>query len=183
MNYGEGELLSWTIFRFLGWGCLAFYKMVEPKRIKLGPRASKSSIAQIEYASAIDTLMHAMHCFRLDISFAICKLSSYTNNPRILESNNIFSFFCYLKRTRDLDLIYNHFQVDIYSWMRCYPMGFKYANKHYSFYNRVRIYCIFCSRKRSRVTDIKLWLQLMSNVYLHCDSEATIYRTLSKVYN
>lgn len=84
-------------FRGFGLGCLAFYKMVEPKRIKLRPRASKSMVSQIEYASAIDTLMHAMHCSRLDISFAIRKLSSYTNNPRILESNNIFFFFAILR--------------------------------------------------------------------------------------
>ena len=32
------------------------------------------AVAQIKYASAIDSLMYAMHCTRPDILFAICKL-------------------------------------------------------------------------------------------------------------
>ena len=42
---------------------------------------SGRAVAQLEYASAIGSLMYAMHGTRPDISFAICKLSRYTNNP------------------------------------------------------------------------------------------------------
>ena len=40
---------------------------------------SRRAVAQLEYASAIGSLMYAMHGTRPDISFAVCKLS--TNNP------------------------------------------------------------------------------------------------------
>ncbi|GKB49596.1 hypothetical protein Tco_0900349, partial [Tanacetum coccineum] len=35
-------------------------------------------VAQLEYASVIDSLMYAMHCTRPDIAFAVSKLSQYT---------------------------------------------------------------------------------------------------------
>jgi hypothetical protein len=38
-------------------------------------------VAQLEYASAIGSLMYAMHDTRPNISFTVCKLSRYTNNP------------------------------------------------------------------------------------------------------
>jgi hypothetical protein len=38
-------------------------------------------IAQIEYASAIGSLMYVMHCTGPYIAFMICKLSRYTSNP------------------------------------------------------------------------------------------------------
>ena len=39
------------------------------------------AVAQLEYVSAIGSLMYVTHGTRPDISFAICKLSRYTNNP------------------------------------------------------------------------------------------------------
>jgi len=38
-------------------------------------------VAQLEYASAIGSLMCAMHCTRPDIAFVTCKLSRYTSKP------------------------------------------------------------------------------------------------------
>ena len=40
------------------------------------------AVAQLEYASAIGSLMYATHCTKLDIAFAVCKMSRYTSNPR-----------------------------------------------------------------------------------------------------
>ena len=40
-------------------------------------------VAQIEYASAIGSLMYAMHCTRLDIAYAVCKLSRFTSSPSV----------------------------------------------------------------------------------------------------
>ena len=42
---------------------------------------SRRVVAQVEYASAIGSLMYAMHGTRPDFSFVVCKLSRYTNNP------------------------------------------------------------------------------------------------------
>jgi len=66
-------------------------------------------IAQLEYASAIESLMYAMHCTRPDIAFAICKLSRYTSKPNKDHWKAIARVFGYLKRTIDLDLFYSDF--------------------------------------------------------------------------
>ncbi|XP_075095454.1 secreted RxLR effector protein 161-like [Nicotiana tabacum] len=39
-------------------------------------------MAQIEYASAIGSMMYAMHYTKPDIAFAVCKLTRFTSNPR-----------------------------------------------------------------------------------------------------
>ena len=44
------------------------------------PKNIGKSIAQIEYASAIDNLIYVMHYTIPDIAFTICKLSRYTSN-------------------------------------------------------------------------------------------------------
>ena len=41
-------------------------------------------VAQFEYASAMGSLMYAMHCTRPDITFAVCKLSIFTKNPGVM---------------------------------------------------------------------------------------------------
>ena len=40
-------------------------------------------VAQLEYASAIGSLMYAMHCTRPDIAFAVFKMSRFTSNPSV----------------------------------------------------------------------------------------------------
>ena len=40
-------------------------------------------VAQLEYASAIRSLMYAILCTRLDIVFAVSKLSRFTSNPSV----------------------------------------------------------------------------------------------------
>ena len=66
-------------------------------------------VAQVEYASAIGSLMYAMHCTRPDIAFAVCKLSRFTKNPRVMHWKAITRVLGYLKRTKDLGLFYNYF--------------------------------------------------------------------------
>ena len=44
---------------------------------------SGRAVAQLDYASAIGSLMYVMHCTRPDIAFAVSKLSRYTSNPSI----------------------------------------------------------------------------------------------------
>ena len=50
--------------------------------VKLEKNDSKV-VAQLEYASAIRSLMYATQCTRAEISFAISKLSSFSSNPSI----------------------------------------------------------------------------------------------------
>ena len=70
---------------------------------------SGRAIAQLEYASAIGSLMYAMHCTRLDISFAVCKLSRYRNNPSMEHWKAIGRVLGYLKRIIGLGLYYTNF--------------------------------------------------------------------------
>ena len=48
---------------------------------KLVENSGRSIADQLDYASVLGSLMYAMHCTRLDIAFAICKLSRFTHNP------------------------------------------------------------------------------------------------------
>ena len=50
--------------------------------IKLGENTGRT-ITQLEYASAIGSIMYAMHCTRPDISFSVSKLSRFTSNPSV----------------------------------------------------------------------------------------------------
>ncbi|KAK4390497.1 Retrovirus-related Pol polyprotein from transposon TNT 1-94 [Sesamum angolense] len=66
-------------------------------------------VAQLEYASAIGSLMYAMHCTRPDIAFVVCRLSRFTSNPSIEHWKGIRRVFGYLKGTANLGLFYNRF--------------------------------------------------------------------------
>ena len=50
--------------------------------------------------------MHAMHCTRPNIAFAVNRLSRYTSNPSAEHWKAIVRVFGYLKKTKDLELYY-----------------------------------------------------------------------------
>ena len=58
--------------------------------------------AQLEYASAISSMMCAMHCTRLDISFSVGKHSRFTSNPRVDHWKAIGGVLDFLKKTISL---------------------------------------------------------------------------------
>lgn len=45
--------------------------------IKLN-RNIERTVAQLEYASAISSMMYAMHCTKPDMVYVVCKLSRFT---------------------------------------------------------------------------------------------------------
>uniref|UniRef100_A0A2N9I1Q4 Uncharacterized protein n=1 Tax=Fagus sylvatica TaxID=28930 RepID=A0A2N9I1Q4_FAGSY len=65
------------------------------------------AIAQLEFASAIGSMMYAMHCTRPDIAFAVNRLSRYTSNPSTEHWKTIARVLGYLKKTKDLKLYYS----------------------------------------------------------------------------
>ena len=67
------------------------------------------SVSQLDYASAIGSLMYVMHCIRHDIAFSVCKLSRYTSNPGTEHWRAIGRVLGYLKRTKSFALFYNKF--------------------------------------------------------------------------
>ncbi|KAH9725878.1 protein kinase domain-containing protein [Citrus sinensis] len=66
-------------------------------------------VAQLEYASAIGSLMYAMHCTRPDIAFAVCKMLRFTSNPSVEHWKAIGRILGYLKRAINLGLFYNDY--------------------------------------------------------------------------
>ncbi|RVW36063.1 hypothetical protein VitviT2T_005058 [Vitis vinifera] len=67
------------------------------------------SVAQLEYASAIGSLMYAAQCTRADISFAVSKLSRFISNPSVEHWKAIGRVLGYLKNTKELSLQYSKF--------------------------------------------------------------------------
>ena len=63
-------------------------------------------VAQLEYASAIRSMMYATHCTRNDIAFAIRKQSYYTVNPGTKHWKAVGRVLGYLKSTSSLELTY-----------------------------------------------------------------------------
>ena len=66
-------------------------------------------IAQLEYASVIEILTYAMSCTRPDISYSVCRLVRYIKNSSKYHWKAVTRIFGYLKRIKDLDLLYNNF--------------------------------------------------------------------------
>ena len=76
--------------------------------IKLGENIGRT-ITQLEYASAIGSMMYAMHCTRPNISFSVGKLSRFTSNPSVNHWKAIGRVLGYLKKTISLRLFYSEF--------------------------------------------------------------------------
>lgn len=172
---------------------------------------SGRAIAQIEYASAIGSLMYAMHCTRPDIAFAVCKLSRYTHNPSAEHWRAIGRVLGYLKKTMNFGLFYNNFPVVLEgytdaSWITSandnkstsgwvFILGggaVSWASKKQTCITHSTMESEFIALAaagkeaewlRNMLLDIKLWPQPMPSISLYCDSQATMSKAFSKVYN
>ena len=67
------------------------------------------SLSQQEYAQAIGSLMYVMNCTRLDIAYAVSKLSRYTSNPGPEHWKAIVRVLRYLKYTKNYGLHYSKY--------------------------------------------------------------------------
>ncbi|GJS75099.1 zinc finger, CCHC-type containing protein [Tanacetum coccineum] len=72
---------------------------------KLMPNNGQA-VSQLEYSRVIGCLMYAMTCTRLDITFAVSKLSRYTSNPGTQHWQAIQRVLKYLKKIMDHKLTY-----------------------------------------------------------------------------
>ena len=172
---------------------------------------SGRSVSQLDYASAIGSLMYAMHCTRPDIAFVVGKLSRYTHNPSSDHWKAIGRIFGYLKRTKSYALSYNKFPsvLEGYcdaSWITSvsdnkstsgwiFTLGggaISWASKKQTCITHSTMESEFLALAaagkeaewlRNLLLDIELWPQPMPAVLLHCDSQATMSRALSKIYN
>jgi hypothetical protein len=78
--------------------------------VKLNENSGRE-ITQLEYASAIGSMMYAMYCTRPNIAFTVCRLSRFTSYLSIDHWKAIDRVLKYLKRTIDLGLFYSKFPV------------------------------------------------------------------------
>ncbi|KAH9672197.1 hypothetical protein KPL70_017637 [Citrus sinensis] len=168
-------------------------------------------VAQLEYASAIGSLMYAMHCTRPDIAFAVCKMSRYTSNPSVEHWKAIGRILGYLKRTVNLGLFYDDYPevLEGYSdaswvtntrdnkstsgWIFTIAGGaVSWASKKQTCITHSTMESEFIALAsagkeaewlRNLLFDIMLWPQPMPSISLYCDSEATLSRAYNKVYN
>ncbi|KAM1307924.1 hypothetical protein ACFX2H_010118 [Malus domestica] len=172
---------------------------------------SGRSVAQLEYASVIGSLMYAMHCTIPDIAFAVSKLSRYTSHPGTAHWKAINRIFGYLKRTINLSLTYSEFPTVLEgysdaSWITSANDNkstsgwiFTIAGGAISWASKKQT-CIAHSTMESEfialaaagkeaewirnlLLEIELWPQPMPSISLYCDSEATLSRAYNKVYN
>ena len=60
----------------------------------------------IPYASAIGSIMHAMLCTRPDVCLAVSLAGRYQCNPGVDHWTAVKNILKYLKRTRDMFLVY-----------------------------------------------------------------------------
>ena len=169
------------------------------------------SVSQIEYASAIGSLMYDMHCTRPNIAFTVCKLSRFTSNPSVEHWKAIARVLGYLKKTMNLGLLYNKFPVVLEGytnprWIASTKDNMSTSGWVFTF----AVGAISCESKkqtcithstmesefialaaagkeaewlRNMLLDIKLWPQPMPAISLYCDSQATMSKAFSKMYN
>ena len=86
---------------------------------EMSPKTPKErdKMTKIPYASAIGSLMYAMLCTRPDIAYAISLTSRYQSNPGLEHWIAVKNILKYLRRTKDLFLIYGggDLQLDGYT--------------------------------------------------------------------
>ena len=63
-------------------------------------------MGRVPYASAIGSIMYAMICTRLDVSYALSVMSKYQSNPGDAHLVAVKNILTYLRRTKDRFLVY-----------------------------------------------------------------------------
>uniref|UniRef100_A0A2N9HGJ4 Uncharacterized protein n=1 Tax=Fagus sylvatica TaxID=28930 RepID=A0A2N9HGJ4_FAGSY len=107
------------------------------------------AIAQLEFASAIGSMMYVMHCTRPDIAFAVNRLSRY---PAVLEGYSDANWVTSVGDNKSTS-----------GWI--FTLGGE------------------AEWLRNMLYDIELWPQPMSAISIYCDSQATLSKAYSKIYN
>nr|KAJ0189684.1 hypothetical protein LSAT_V11C800438810 [Lactuca sativa] len=169
------------------------------------------AVAQLEYASAVGSMMYATHCTRPDIAFAVSKLSQYTVNPGMEHWKAVGRVLGYLKRTSTFELTYSssngilegYFDaswIDHTSdskstsgWIYTLAGGaISWASKKQTCIAHstmeAELIALAAAGKeaewiRDLLMDIRLWDIPMPSIPMYCDSEATLSKVYNAVYN
>lgn len=168
-------------------------------------------VGQLEYASAIGSLMYAVQCTRPDIAFAVSKLSRFTSNPSVEHWKAIGRVFGYLKRTKNLGIQYSKFPAILEGYTDASWISSAGESKSTSgwLFTLGGGAVSWRSKKQTMITHSTMesefvalaetgkeaeWLKDLlyevpldtkneSSISILCDSQATLARTYSEVYN
>lgn len=179
-------------------------------QLKLLPNKGKA-VSQLEYSKRIGSLMYAMISTRPDIAYAVGKLSRFTSNPSTFHWRALDRVFQYLKGTVDYKLTYIGFPSVIEgfsdaSWISnkedhsstsgwVFLLGggaISWASKKQTCITNSTMESEFVALAaagneaewlRNLIYEIPLWPKPISSISIRCDSQATLAKAYSQVYN
>ncbi|KAH9715709.1 hypothetical protein KPL71_021156 [Citrus sinensis] len=171
----------------------------------------EGSVSQLEYARIIGCFMYAMTCTRPDIAFVVGKLSRYTSNPSQAHWQAVYRILKYLKHIMDYGIYYTGYPSVLEgfsdaSWITdrddhtstsgwIFNLGggvISWGSKKQTCiadstmaakFVALALGCKKAKWLRNLLIEIPIWPKPMPHVSIHCDSEATLSRAYSQIYN
>ena len=168
-------------------------------------------LSQQEYTQAIGSLMYVMNCTRPDIAYAVSELTRYTSNPGPAHWKAIVRVLRYLKYTQNYGLHYSKYPAVLKGYCDANWISDTKDSKSISGYlftlgggamswKSSKQKCIARSTMESEfialdkageeaewlrhfLEDIPMWPQPVPAICIHCDSQSSIGRAQSHIYN
>ncbi|GJR85689.1 zinc finger, CCHC-type containing protein [Tanacetum coccineum] len=168
-------------------------------------------VSQLEYSRVIGCLMYVMTYTRLDIAFAVGKLSRYTSNPSTQHWKVIQRVLKYLKKTMDYSLIYTDYPLVLEGytdaswnsntednsstsgWVFLFSGGaISWASKKQTCITSLVLEYEFVALAatgkedewlRNLILKILLWSKPIAPIFICCDSDATLAKAYRQMYN
>ena len=205
----QSHYIEKVLKRFNLIDCIPASTPMDPQR-KLVPNDGRK-IDQLQYAKVIGCLMYIMTCTRPDIAYAIGKLSRYTSNPSNLHWQAVNRVLRYLKKTINYGLCYSGYPsiIEGYSdaswitsledhastsgWIFILGGGaISWGSKKQTCITDSTMAAEFIALAvaskeaewlRNLLYDVPIWPKPISPISIRCDSEATLAKAYSQVYN
>ena len=177
---------------------------------KLYPNTGRV-VDQLLYSGVVGSLMYAMTCTRPDIAFAVGKLCRYTSNPSSVHWHAINRVLKHLRKTIDYGIVYTGYPsiLEGYtdaSWITDSEDHFSTTGWIFTLrggaisWGSKKQTCISYSTMaaefvalassskeaewlRNLLLEIPVWPKPVAPVSLQCDSQATLSRAYSQIYN
>ena len=209
ISLSQCHYIEKVLAKFSGKGCRELRTPFDPS-VKLMPNTGMA-VSQLEYSQVLGCLMYAMTSTRPDIAYAVGKLSRYTSNPSTHHWHAIRRVLGYLKGTMDYGLTYKGcpWVIDGYSdaswisnmedhtsttgWVFLLGGGaISWASKKQTCITTSTMESEFIALAaagkeaewlRDLIYGIPLWPKPISPISILCDSNATLARAYSQVYN
>ena len=205
----QSHYIEKVLKRFNLIDCIPASTPMDPQR-KLVPNDERK-IDQLQYAKVIGCLMYIMTCTRPDIAYAIGKLSRYTSNPSNLHWQAVNRVLRYLKKTINYGLCYSGYPsiIEGYSdaswitsledhastsgWIFILGGGaISWGSKKQTCITDSTMAAEFIALAaaskeaewlRNLLYNVPIWPKPISPISIRCDSEATLAKAYSQVYN